>query len=46
VERVPNVQILLNTLVIPISVLVIFSEQKSNLVLKMGKVYMNIYLNY
>ena len=35
-ERVPNVQILLNTMVTPILVPVTFCEQKSNLDLKMG----------
>lgn len=36
VEKEPSAQTLLNTLDTPISVLVIFSEPKSNLALKMG----------
>lgn len=40
VERVPNVQTLCNILGILILVLVIFYEQKSNLVLKMGTYFM------
>lgn len=41
VERVHSVQILLNTLGSPISVLVIFFVQKSNRALKMGMPYMH-----
>lgn len=38
-EKAPSVQILLSTLDLLISVQVIFSEQKSNLVLRMGIYY-------